>query len=195
MINKETETRLSKFMTKLMRHTPEEYGLVLDPADGSCLIEELQSVIQSQPKWAWVTENHIRQVVIHCEKQRFEIAEERIRARYGHSHNKVTYTPGIPPSILFHGTNRKAVPSILKEGIRLMNRQYVHLSEGTHFAAMAGSRRGELVILRIDTVKAAQSGVTFFYAGNEVWLAERVPSSCCSIYTEKKGESVEHTND
>ncbi|MFC5702808.1 RNA 2'-phosphotransferase [Cohnella faecalis] len=184
MLGKEMETSLSKFMTKLLRHTPEEYGLILDSSDGSCLMDELLFVIQSQPKWAWVKENHIRQVVNHCEKQRFEIAGQQIKARYGHSHSKVTYDPGIPPLTLFHGTTRKAAPIILKEGIHSMNRQYVHLSEGTHFASLAGSRRGELVILRIDTAKAAQSGVTFFCAGNEVWLAESIPSLCCSIYTE-----------
>lgn len=187
MLNKQSEISLSKLMTKLLRHTPEEYGLSLNSADGSCLVTELLSVIQAQPRWLSITEDDIKQVVIHSEKQRFEIDGERIRARYGHSHDKVTYDPGTPPSILFHGTNCTALPLILKNGIRPMSRQYVHLSEGTHFATMAGSRRGELVILSTDTVKAGVLGITFFYAGNEVWLAEYIPSSCCSIYMKKEG--------
>lgn len=59
-----------------------------------------------------------------------------------------------------------------------MGRQYVHLSEGLHFASLAGRRRGELVLLAIDTVKAAGSGVTFYYASNEVWLAGPIPADC-----------------
>lgn len=188
MLNKETETRLSKFMTKLLRHTPGAYGLVLDPADGSCRLDKLHSVIRSQPKWSRVTVEDIEQVVKNCEKQRFEIKDGRIRARYGHSHDKVQYEPGIPPDSLYHGTNTHAAPTIMSEGIRPMGRQYVHLSEGTHFATLAGKRRGELVILSVDTRKAAAAGTRFYYAGNEVWLADSVPPSCCAIFTNTKEE-------
>ncbi|WP_409342778.1 RNA 2'-phosphotransferase [Paenibacillus sp. MBLB4367] len=192
MLSKEKETRLSKFMTKLLRHTPEDYGLVLEPSDGSCTLDELLDVIRSQPKWSWVTSGDIEQTVLRCEKQRFEIKERRIRARYGHSHDKVKYEPGNPPAVLYHGTNVQAAPSILREGIRSMGRQYVHLSEGTGFAELAGSRRGELVILAVDTRKAQGHGVTFYYAGNEVWLADFVPSSCCGICSNEGKENDEH---
>jgi putative RNA 2'-phosphotransferase len=181
MLNHETEKQLSKFMTKLLRHTPEEFGLVLNPLDGSCLLSELLNVIQTQSQWSWINHEDIIQVVKNSDKQRFEIREDRIRARYGHSHDKVQYRPAVPPSILYHGTNPKALSSILKEGIRPMSRQYVHLSEGTHFASMAGKRRGELVLLTIDTVKARELGITFYFAGNEVWLSEFIPASCCTI--------------
>ncbi|KTD85086.1 hypothetical protein UQ64_22010 [Paenibacillus etheri] len=63
-----------------------------------------------------------------------------------------------------------------------MGRQYVHLSEGTHFASLAGSRRGKLILLTVDTISAGQMGVTFYYAGNEVWLADPIPPSCLNVY-------------
>ncbi|MNV99733.1 RNA 2'-phosphotransferase [compost metagenome] len=62
-----------------------------------------------------------------------------------------------------------------------MQRKYVHLSEGLHFATLAGQRRGELVILAIDAEKASQAGVVFYYAGNEVWLADAVPAEFCRL--------------
>ena len=190
MLTPAQEKSLSKFMSKLLRHTPEHYGVVLDPEDGSCPISVLLEAVQAQPKWSWVKQEHIEQVVRHSDKQRFAIEGGRIRARYGHSHDKVQYAPAEPPSILYHGTNKKALPSILKQGLIPMSRQYVHLSEGTHFATLAGSRRGELVILQVDTPSAKQSGVTFYYAGNEVWLADRVPPGCCSVMeTEEKAHS------
>lgn len=80
---------------------------------------------------------------------------------------KVRYAPAEPPVVLYHGTNRRVLAAIMKEGLKPMGRQYVHLSEGTHFAALAGSRRGELAMLKIDALSAKQSGVTFYYAGNE----------------------------
>ncbi|MDD9271590.1 hypothetical protein PUT07_31495 [Paenibacillus sp. MAHUQ-63] len=45
---------------------------------------------------------------------------DRIRARYGRSHDKVQYPVGEPPVLLFHGTNAKAAPVILKEGMQAM---------------------------------------------------------------------------
>lgn len=185
MLNQSAEVSLSKFMTKLLRHTPSAYGLLLDPEDGSCLLEDLLSVIHAAPKWAGITAEDIRQVVRNSEKQRFAIEGERIKARYGHSHAKLTYEPGTPPPVLYHGTNPSALSAILKEGLKPMGRQYVHLSEGLHFASLAGSRRGKLVLLSVDTVKAMHLGVTFYYAGNEVWLAEPVPPACIAMREEE----------
>ncbi|WP_282937436.1 RNA 2'-phosphotransferase [Paenibacillus sp. RC67] len=190
MHNRKSEISLSKLMSRLLRHTPEEFGLRLDPEDGSCPLQQLIRVIQSQPGWSWVTAEDIEQVVANSDKQRFEIREDRIRARYGHSHDKVQYSPGNPPQVLYHGTNTQALSPILQEGLRSMNRQYVHLSEGTHFASMAGSRRGELVILSVDTRKAEQAGVVFYYAGNEVWLADSVPASCCAVHFNLDPEEI-----
>ncbi|WP_379154342.1 RNA 2'-phosphotransferase [Paenibacillus sp. sgz5001063] len=184
MLNQAAEVSLSKFMTKLLRHTPAEYGLLLDPEDGSCLLDDLLSVITAAPKWTEISEEDIRQVVRNSEKQRFSIEGERIKARYGHSHAKLAYEPGTPPEVLYHGTHTTAMSAILKEGLQPMGRQYVHLSEGLHFASLAGSRRGKLVLLTVDTVKAAHMGVTFYYAGNEVWLAEPVPPACIALREE-----------
>ncbi|WP_438447038.1 RNA 2'-phosphotransferase [Gorillibacterium sp. sgz5001074] len=188
MLNPVTEKNLSKLMTKILRHTPEELGVELNTGDGSCPVDVLLYAIQAQPRWSWVKLEDVEQVVQNSDKQRFVIEGDRIRARYGHSHDKVQYTPGIPPAVLYHGTNKMAVSSILREGISPMSRQYVHLSEGTHFATLAGSRRGELVILTIDTLKAQQLGVAFYYAGNEVWLADHVPSECCKTTDTRKKE-------
>ncbi|MEK3945153.1 RNA 2'-phosphotransferase [Paenibacillus sp. FSL R10-2796] len=182
MLSNTAEVSLSKFMTKLLRHTPEQYGLILDPEDGSCRLDDLLFVIVSTPRWSEVTVGDIRQVVAGCDKQRLEIVDDRIKARYGHSHTKITYEPGTPPAILFHGTHSGVLSVILEEGLQSMGRQYVHLSEGTHFASLAGSRRGKLILLTVDTIRAGQMGVTFYKAGNKVWLAGHIPPSCLKVY-------------
>lgn len=191
MLQDNMQTRLSKFMSKILRHSPEEFGLSLDPTDGSCTVAELMEVLHVQTKWAEISVSDVKEVVARCEKQRFEIIGDRIRARYGHSHDKVSYPAAIPPNVLYHGTNVQAAPIILKQGLRSMHRQYVHLSEGLHFATLAGKRRGELVILAIDTEKASQAGVVFYYAGNEVWLADAVPAEFCRI-NENTNEVQQH---
>lgn len=179
---KEQEHRLSKLMTKILRHTPESFGIRLDPSDGSCELDVLLRTIRRLPKLNEVTKAQIEQVVSNSDKQRFEIADGRIRARYGHSSVRVVYAPGMPPKVLYHGTNRLAAPDILREGIKPLHRQYVHMSEGLDFASLAGSRRGDLEILVVDTVLAGELGVTFYFAGNEVWLADFVPAECCRVY-------------
>lgn len=186
------EKSLSKMMTKLLRHAPEEFGVILDPEDGSCTVKDLVEAIQAQSKWLWIKQEDVEQVVRNSDKQRFEIEGGRIRARYGHSHDKVQYAPGEPPAVLYHGTNKKALPVILQEGLRPMSRQYVHLSEGTHFATLAGSRRGELVILKVDTWCAKQLGAVFYCAGNEVWLTDHVPSSSCSVWSPNEKEQLDY---
>ncbi|NOU94875.1 RNA 2'-phosphotransferase [Paenibacillus sp. LMG 31456] len=187
MLNESQEMSLSKLMSKILRHSPQDFGLSLNAADGSCTLDELLTVLVKEAKWFDIGLEDIEQVVRNCEKQRFEITGGRIRARYGHSHDKISYPAAEPPDVLYHGTNIKAAPVILKEGIQPMKRQYVHLSEGLHFATLAGERRGELVILAVDTAKAASLGVPFYYAGNEVWLADGIPSVCCSIFDNSDG--------
>ncbi|WP_341281643.1 RNA 2'-phosphotransferase [Paenibacillus sp. FSL H8-0537] len=182
MLTDKREKSLSKMMTKILRHAPEKFGILLDEADGSCLLSELLAAINRQPDWSSITEAHILYVVERSSKQRFELADGRIRARYGHSVQKVSYPAAVPPEILYHGTNEAVVAAILREGIQAMGRQYCHLSEGLDFAALAGSRKGKLVMLEVDTQLAAEHGVIFYYAGNEVWLAEAIPAECCRIY-------------
>jgi putative RNA 2'-phosphotransferase len=178
MLNEQAEMKLSKWMSKLLRHDPESHGLHLEPADGSCTLDELLQALRRSRGWGSVTVEDIRQVVRNSDKQRFEIIEDRIRARYGHSHSRVAYEAAVPPAVLYHGTNTGALASLLREGIKPMSRQYVHLSEGLQFATLAGARRGELVIVAVDTVQAAAEGTVFYYGGNEVWLADSVPANC-----------------
>ncbi|MFF2879022.1 RNA 2'-phosphotransferase [Gottfriedia sp. NPDC057991] len=172
-MNQKDEEKLSKFMSKILRHDPLKFGLNLKE-DGTCTIRELVDAINSQINWGGVTVENITQVVKNCSKQRYTINDGRIKANYGHSKTKITYQPKKPPEILYHGTNKKVEELILNEGIKPMGRNYVHLSEGVEFATLAGKRRGELVILKIDAKNAYENGVKFFYADNEVWLSDYI---------------------
>lgn len=176
-MNKKAEEKLSKFMSLLLRHKPEKFGLKLDE-NGSCTINELVTVINSQDNWDGVTVENIKQVVVNCSKQRYKIEGERIKANYGHSSIKVEYKIMTPPDVLYHGTNIGVLSSIMKTGIKHMGRQYVHMSEGLEFAKLAGERRGKLVILKIDSKQAHKDGVKFYYSENEkhgVWLSDYIP--------------------
>ncbi len=71
---------------------------------------------------------------------------------------------------------------ILRDGLKPMSRQYVHLSADEEMALQVGGRKSARpVILLIDGAAAYRAG-TIFYAGNErVWLADFVAPSFLTV--------------
>ena len=83
----------------------------------------------------------------------------------------------IPPAILYHGTAFKNLESIKKEGIKKMNRQYVHLSADVETAKNVATRHsGKYIILEIDTEFMLKENCKFYLSENKVWLTDFVPS-------------------
>jgi len=108
-------------------------------------------------------------------KRRFEIKNDRIRALYGHSVLKISYKESEPPEFLYHGTSRKNVKKILKEGLKPMKRRYVHLSLSKEEALKVGKRHDRNPqILLILSKKAYKNRIKFYKAGN-VYLSEYIP--------------------
>lgn len=136
--------QLSKLMSLILRHEPQQFGLMLD-ANGFVPLEKMLLAVQSKQRWQSASEAQIRQVVRESDKQRYEIVDEadgaKIRALYGHSvEGAVFYEPIVPPEILFHGTSRRAIEAIQREGLKSMKRQYVHLAIEPAQAQSVGSR-------------------------------------------------------
>lgn len=168
---------ISKKMSYCLRHNPEKYGLKLDEygfVDLQDFLNAMNRVHHFQPK---LTEMKIREIMHSSDKERFEIKNGRICALYGHS------VPGIikrkkkqPPVILYHGTTHQALPSIMREGLLPMRRQYVHLSTDIPMALSVGKRRDpQPVILQIDAQKAYKDGIDFYVGNDEVWLCDKMP--------------------
>lgn len=173
------ELRLSKFLSLVLRHAPEKFGVQL--IEGFCNIENLLKAINAQSNFNNITYENIKQVVNNCPKQRYMIDGLDIKANYGHSIVRLEYESSCPPKILYHGTNTKAIDIILEDGLRPMGRQYIHLSEGTGFATLAGQRRGNLVLVTVNALDAYEEGVKFYYAYNDVWLADYIPPQFLSM--------------
>src|SRR5207245_6270960 len=164
MLSEERRKRLSKFLSLILRHRPEKFGLRLDE-HGFAPLEELLAVVRREREWEQVTEEQTREVVANSDKQRFEIAGSNIRARYGHSApQRITYPEAEPPDILYHGTSPQSLPSIRTEGLRPMRRQYVHLSTSTEQAREVGRRHSrEPVLLTVRARAARRAGGTFYH--------------------------------
>ena len=99
----------------------------------------------------------------------------RIRARQGHSIQvDVELAEATPPDLLYHGTAKAFVKSIMRQGIQKGKRLYVHLSSTIEAATKVGARHGEPMVLAIDAKRMHEDGIKFFLSRNDVWLTEFV---------------------
>jgi putative RNA 2'-phosphotransferase len=173
---------LSKFLSYILRHAPQDIGLSLD-SEGWANIDDLimQSRRSGKPEF---DRSALDAVVATNPKQRFAISADgqRIRASQGHSiaidHG---YVPTTPPGVLFHGTYRSALPRILAEGLHKMERHHVHLSVDEKTAMTVGSRRGAPVLLRVDAAAMHQAGMLFLRSDNGVWLTDHVAPAYLTV--------------
>ena len=162
-------TRLSKKLALILRHKPESANIKLDK-NGWARTDDILKALG-------INMSILETIVMNDKKGRyaFDECKQHIRAVQGHSVNvDLALTPIIPPDVLYHGTGSKSVDAILRDGIRKMSRQYVHLSSNINTAIQVGSRHGKAFVLQIDTKQMAQDGCLFYQAENGVWLTDYV---------------------
>jgi putative RNA 2'-phosphotransferase len=170
------DTKTSKFLAKVLRHSPEKYGLTLEPG-GWVPINDLL-------KKTGIDRTTLERVVANNDKKRYGFNEtgDKIRANQGHSVEvDLQLEPMIPPDVLFHGTAERTVPLIMQSGIQRMNRSHVHLSMELDTAVKVGQRHGRPVVLQVAAYEMHTAGFVFYRADNGVWLTEHVPVDYISL--------------
>jgi len=173
-MEKRKRIELSKLISYILRHHPEKFGLALDRY-GFANLQELVRAISEKKKR--VSEQEIRRVVEESEKKRFEIKRDKIRATYGHTIEVEQVSPPVePPEILFHGTSRRTVETILRDGLQPMKRQYVHLCPTEQEAYRVGRRKDtNPAVLQIRARDAFGEGIKFRKCGT-VYIAKEIPA-------------------
>lgn len=165
--------KTGKKISYALRHNPEKYGLILDK-EGFVKIEDLLFGLEKGENIK-LTLDDIKNIMDNTDKIRYEIVGEKIRATYGHSKVKVIKNKIVPPKFLYHGTSHKAYEKIKEEGIKPMNRQFVHLSEDIETAIKVGKRRDKNpVIIKIDAQKAYEEGVNFYEGNDTTYISEMI---------------------
>ncbi|MDZ7659040.1 RNA 2'-phosphotransferase [Fodinibius sp.] len=170
-------TALSKFLSYVLRHHPEDIGLELDDS-GWAKVSELIEKAQNHGKN--IDRDIIRQIMQNSSKQRFIVSSDGkyIRAGYGHSINvDLQLKPETPPQKLYHGTAHDNVASILADGIEARSRNFVHLSTTVDEARNVGGRHGEPEILLVFARRMSREGYDFYQSESEesIWLTNYVP--------------------
>ncbi|WP_210521726.1 RNA 2'-phosphotransferase [Hymenobacter terricola] len=168
-------TRLSKFLSLHLRHTPAAIGLELEEGGWVGVAELLAACAAHGTP---ISPSELTEIVTGSDKQRFafDATGTRIRAQQGHSVAvDLQLLPAVPPAILYHGTAPAALPAIRREGLQKMNRHHVHLSPDAETARRVGARRGQPIILTVDAAAMHAAGIVFYESGNGVWLVDAVP--------------------
>lgn len=184
LLSEKDMVKLSRILSYALRHNPWKYKIKLDE-EGWTSVDNLLAALRLHHKNTWYS--HIRRLDLEqminakADKIRFELKDNKIRALYGHSSTlciKVNKIHSKPPANLYHGTSLLVIDSIISEGLRPMNRQYVHLSTNELTAIQVGKRKTDLkeepVIIVVSALEAYYRGVHFYYATDLIWLTEYI---------------------
>jgi putative RNA 2'-phosphotransferase len=180
-MDQKTTIRVSKFLSYVLRHAPDDIGLTLDENGWADVTELLECSARHGTR---ISRDELNHVVATNDKKRFAFDEtkSRIRANQGHS---VEVDLGLvartPPDILYHGTAERSVPAILASGLQKQSRQHVHLSLTFEQAVTVGRRHGKPVVLKVDARAMHAAGLSLYMAENSVWLADEVPPAYLSV--------------
>lgn len=174
-MNNSRLVKISKYLSKHLRHQPERIGIQLAPGGWVCVDELLAACKRhSFP----INRIELNEVVASNDKKRFSFDSTGtlIRANQGHSVEvDLQLEPVTPPDVLYHGTGHGAVEAILREGLCKMSRHHVHLSNEIAVARTVGARHGRPVVFIVDAAAMHEAGYTFYCSDNGVWLVDCVP--------------------
>lgn len=174
--DRKIRVNISKLMAKALRHRPDVLGIVVDEHGWTDVNDMIDAIRKKYQSFNLET---LECIVEESEKKRYSFNENhtKIRANQGHSLPvDVELKIAAPPDVLYHGTARKNIETISAEGIKRMNRLYVHLSADIPTALNVGSRHGAPAVFEVDSRQMNRDGYQFYLAENGVWLSEFVPS-------------------
>ncbi|MEA9415197.1 RNA 2'-phosphotransferase [Flavobacterium sp. PL02] len=175
-MNEKIAKSISKFLSLVLRHSPETINLKLDE-NGWADVEEL--IAKCSKNGNTLDSELLDYVVENNDKKRFAFNDDKtkIRASQGHSISvELNLNEAEPSEFLYHGTVGKFMDSIKKEGLQKMSRQHVHLSQDRETAIKVGGRRGAPQILSVRSGAMHRDGFKFYLSENNVWLTDAVPA-------------------
>ncbi|KAH6813123.1 RNA 2'-phosphotransferase [Perilla frutescens var. frutescens] len=178
---------LGRLLTQILRHKASEYKLDMRN-DGYVKVQDLLKLnlktFANYPLLSHTIED-VREAVRQDNKQRFSLLEENgelmIRANQGHSLATVKTESLLKPilspeeiPVCVHGTYKKNLESILREGLKRMQRLHVHFSSGLprDFEVISGMRRNVDLLIYLDVRKALEEGMKLYVSDNKVILTE-----------------------
>ena len=173
-------TKLSIFISKVLRHQPELIDLEMDK-HGWVSVTQLIAGVNRTGSFK-ITKEVLREIVETDSKKRYSFNENETRIKANQGHSIPWVEPELireePPMFLYHGTNTEAYGKIRKSGfISKMKRHAVHMQAEQGKAWQSAQRwKGKTpVVLKIDAQSMFNDGFVFGRSENDVWCVEKVP--------------------
>ena len=119
-MNEKQRTKISKFLSLILRHQPEVVGLKLEENGWIEVNKLIKACEENGRKFSF---GDLKEIVETNDKKRFAFNENetKIRANQGHSLEvEIEFEKRIPPEILYHGTAEKNLGVIFAEGLKKM---------------------------------------------------------------------------
>jgi putative RNA 2'-phosphotransferase len=176
----ETKTeQLGRLVAGCLRHFPGDLGLVMD-GQGWVDLTSLGQVVASRHLWAG--KELVIALVQSDSKQRYEIAGDRVRARYGHSMDVELDHPENELPRLYYGASEEEADRILEIGIKPASQKYVHLSTTAEKAwHVATFRTGNPRVIQAEAAAAQQAGVKMMTVNDDIVISDMIPARFLSI--------------
>lgn len=158
----------SRRLALILRHAPESAGISLDK-NGWANSADIRKVLD-------VNVEELKEIVETNDKKRFEFTGHgsKIRACQGHS-IKVDVeledvTDAAAAMQLYHGTKRANLGQIMRDGLKKMKRQHVHLTADYGLAVKRAGVDGVVLIVE-------PAGLKVWKSKNNVYLMDAVPAA------------------
>ncbi len=165
---------LAKFLTYMLCHRPDEFGLVLDP-EGFVPLKRLLAALAAEPGWGQVRRHHLEQVAGLMQPPRFEIVGERIRGLTPQPAALRRPALNLPPH-LYAAVPSKAHERVFESGLKAPPGQELLLAPTPEEAVKLGRRRSPApVLITVRAQTAAREGVAFVQYGENFFLAWEIP--------------------
>ncbi len=179
-------TKLSTYLSFLLRHQPEALELNMD-RHGWVDVQELIQKVNDAGRYR-MTIQTLERIVAEDRKGRYRFDSERKRIKACQGHSIAWVEPELeqrqPPQTLFHGTTQAAAEQIFASGaISRMKRHGVHMQADQAKAWQSARRwKGQVpLVLKIAAGEMAERGYLFQVSENGVWITESVPTEFVSI--------------
>jgi len=175
--------KFSRYLSLILRHKAIDMNIEMD-SQGYVLVSDILKLgCKINDKLATI--NDIKNVVENNDKKRFSLLEKNnelyIRANQGHSNllanvlndDEMLEEIKIPLSNCIHGTYKKFLDSIQKNGLNKMTRKHIHFTTNIDKnTVISGMRSSCQVAIFIDMQKAMNDNIKFYKSSNNVILCE-----------------------
>ena len=135
------EVRISKCISRILRHRPEEAGVAMDEHGWV----DTEALVKALDRQGYIVDSDcLDRMVYGNSKTRFAYNGDKTKIRACHGHTvkvDVELKAARTPKFLYHGTVGENTDSIAAEGLLPMKRLYVHLSADVETAQQVAGRR------------------------------------------------------